>query len=166
VQRDSSRPILDTMEYIVIFDVATKSHPWYVHVPCSFVFLSAIYTLLRARQGKPGGLFKRRQPRHVALIAVLSAGIMAFWAYSYEAHRRTLMDALEQGRVSTVEGVATVNPDSTTFFVGDHQFCASGDSRHLSPAYSGPPLRLPPNSWVRVSHLNGHVLRVELVAKR
>ena len=150
------------MDYIVVFDVATKSRPWIMFAPFFLIFLTSLHALWRKRKGERAWMFNRHQPRHVALIAVFSAVLLSIQFYSYESQRRDMIDALAQGRVATVEGVASGNPDSRTFYVGDTQFCPSGGPRQLSPAYQGPPLRLPPNSWVRVSHMQGHVLRVEV----
>jgi hypothetical protein len=156
------------MDYIVLFDVATKPSPWLDFPwPFSLVMLTVFFILGELQRDPDDGFFKRNAMRIVVPIVLIG---LALGMQSYETDRARYIGMLARGHVNTVEGeVSNVTIRRTSsksnsvrlcFTVQSEKFCYN--SGETTPALTDCST-ISPGLWVRVSyHYYGNpILRLE-----
>lgn len=157
------------MDYVVIFDVATKSRPW---LWCAILAIMLVICAVNVTRGwkdwsAPSPLFTRGSLWQDALGVLLFTVFLVGASVSYERERRAMIADLGQGRVSILEGVASVDFEKQCLTVRDARFCPR--TRNVTPAFDADFVRSGPvqtGSWLRVSYQGNKILRLELGTRR
>jgi hypothetical protein len=160
------------VDYVVLFDVASKTRPWLLYVTPSIVLVIIVVLFVRLWNGKEPPEFIRGADSlfNLGASALVLAVWMTLFVSSYESDRHTMVDALWDGRVARVEGVASVEVEKGCFSVREQRFCSS--QRRTTPAFNKPVMfsGIQSGSLLRVSYVANDayrydVLRLEIAAR-
>jgi hypothetical protein len=152
------------MDYIVLFDVATKPRAWLDFPWPFFVVMLTVFFIVGEFERDPSedGFIKRNGSRIIVAIVLI---MLAVGVYSYETDREKMIWDLANDNFSVVTGeVSNVTYSGrrnrrTCFTVASKSFCY--DSAGTTPALNGCSIPISPDLSVRVSYKGKHILRLE-----
>jgi hypothetical protein len=156
------------MDYVVLFDVATKPRGWLDFPWPFFVAMLAVFFIVGEleRDADEESFLKRNGSRLTIAIVLI---VLALGVYSYETDRTRWIAQLARGHVNTVEGeVSNVtvkragkSSSRVCFTVQSETFCYNTGETTPAMNYCAAPIS--PGLWVRVSyHYYGNpILRLE-----
>jgi hypothetical protein len=151
------------MDYIVLFDVATRRRPWFM---IAMVLLFVVACFLSSRRALHD-ISERGQWANKVLswmgMAIAAFGLIA-GCYTYERNRQGMIASLARGDVSVIEGVISSadkpkmkGPEC--FTVQSRTFCYYRGV--VGPAFNGGGGAIRQGRWIRVTYQRGSILRLE-----